>query len=124
MTMRNNTAAASLTPGVTCDIGCHGHQMIVTGNQSSQENPNSCGLCVCVCAFCYLAEIFNVSSSLGDDGIIIWNPRSISIQSAVCHNLAKIARLMFGGAPEDSRAPSHNCVKHFLVAIHKTSDRI
>ena len=46
MTRMNNTVA-SLTPGVTCDIGCHGHQMIVTGNQSSQENPNSCGLCLC-----------------------------------------------------------------------------
>lgn len=121
MTRGNNTAA-SLTPGVTCDIGCHGHQMIVTGNQSSQENPNSCGMCVFV-LFVYWPR-FSMSAVLGDDGIIIWNPRSISIQSAVCHNLAKIARVMYGGAPEDSRAPSHNCVKHFLVAIHKTSDRI
>ena len=85
--------------------------MIVTGNQSPQENNNLCFVC--------LTRVFNNTI---DDGIH-FNPRSISIQSAVCHNLAKIVRVMLA-VRRAARADSHNCVKHFLVGFHKTSDRI
>ena len=90
--MRNNITSAPCHPWLRGLRMSRTSCVIVTGNQSSQENPKLCVLsCVCV-LFAFAVEIFNVVAMTELN--LIWTPRSISIQSAVCQNLAKIARVM------------------------------
>ena len=95
--------------------------MIVTGNQSSQENPKLCVLS-CVCAFCLPGPSSRDFQCRRDDGIKFNLDSTFNFNSV--GSLSKSRKNCAGNATEDSRATSHNCVKHFLVAIYKTSDRI
>ena len=108
------------------DAPCHpwlwGPRMSRTSydNQLSQENPKLCVLS-CVCAFCLPGPSRDFQCR-GDDGIKFNLESTFNFNSV--GSLSQSRKNCAGNATEDSRATSHNCVKHFLVAIYKTSDRI
>ena len=101
-------------------FGCHGHRVWLSLEISRHKKILNCVSCLVFVLFaCRGRWDFQCRR---DDGIKFNLDSTFNFNSV--GSLSKSRKNGAGNATEDSRATSHNCVKHFLVAIYKTSDRI
>ena len=74
-------------------FGCHGHRVWLSLEISRHKKILNCVSCLVFVLFACRGRRENFNVVAMTELNLIWTPRSISIQSAVCQNLAKIARV-------------------------------